>query len=186
MFCLMFFKLNAFIYRKLVSRGVLEERCKTRNLTTMDAGAVFEIKGWQLVDTMYGKGINLSIVETKATAKGMKRQTSKLMISDRFEPECEKIPCIGYYVGSKSTKSGNKCHDLRFIKHDDDSGIFHDSDDDADECSPPPPPTPTTLRFYTPGVCGICEMPSDQCFGFCSLCNEHIPTGGAQHQCAMA
>ena len=168
----------------MAGRGVLEERCKTRNLTNMAPGSVFEIKDWQAVDTVYGKGIHLSIVETKVTSRGIKRTPAKLVISDRFEPECEKIPCVGYYAGKKPTKSGNPCHDLQFIRHDDDSGIFHDSDDESEECPPAPLP-PQTLTFYTPGACNVCGMSMGECYGFCSKCNEHLPTGGAQHQCIM-
>ena len=39
----------------------------------------------------------------------------------------------------KQTKSGNQCHDLRFIKHDD-AEMFHDSDEETDD-DPTPPPT---------------------------------------------
>ena len=147
----------------------------------MRPGSVFEIKDWELVDTVYGKGINLSIVETKATLKGVNRVPSKIMISDRFEPECEKVPCVGYYAGTKPTKSGNSCHDLRFIKHDDESGIFHESDDESDESRLPPP----TITFYTPGICGVCEMPTEECRGYCEKCNDHLPTTGGQHMCVL-
>ena len=149
----------------------------------MRPGTVFEIKAWELVDTVYGKGINLSIIETKASVNGIKRISAKIMISDRFEPECEKIPCVGYYAGTKPTKNGKfTCHDLRFIKHDDDSGIFHDSDDESDESRVPAPPT---ISFYSPGMCNICEIPAEDCWGHCEKCNEALPTTGGQHVCVL-
>ena len=85
-------------------RGVIEDRCKTRNLTMMAQGSVFEIKDWKFANTSLGRAINLSIVETKASPKGVKRHCSKIMVGVRFEPECEKIPCIGYYAGKKTNK----------------------------------------------------------------------------------
>ena len=165
----------------MVARGVIEERCKTRNLTMLAPGSVFEIKDWQFVDTSFGRAINLSIIETKASPKGVKRQCSKIMVGVRFEPECEKIPCIGYYAGKKPTKNGNHCHDLRFIKHDD-AELFHDSDEEETGEEPTLPPS---LTFYTPGFCNVCGMDADSCMGFCGKCHEHLPTD-AQHQCTMA
>ena len=106
----------------MTNQGVLEVQYKTQSLSKIAPGSMFEIKAWRLVDMVYGKGIILSIIEKKVTTTEIKCNASEIIVSDRFEPECEKVPCMGYYAGQKLTKNSTH-HDLHFIKHDNDSGI---------------------------------------------------------------
>ena len=152
---------------------------------------MLEAISWKKTPTSKGDAILLSVIETTTFQKKEQRVTSTVMIPIRFEPQCERIPCLLYYAGKRQSKKGQDYHDLKFIRADD-KEVFHNSDDGLDLNkdkassiqSPPPPPPPTPSTSANNIYCTLCDSEGLVCSGFCANCGEHQPKDGLHCSCS--
>ena len=116
-----------------MENGSGEPEMQLKVLNDIKAGTVLEVLSHCKITTARGEADVLTVVSTLKVGIGNKtrRITFELMVPDRFNAQCNTVPCLVYYDGKKPTKKGQECHDVRFYRVDD--LTKGDIDDDVED-----------------------------------------------------
>ena len=169
-------------------------------LNEFPPATIFEVSGERQVKTENGE---TTLIEF-ATEVSSKRYEGKMFLPQRVSNEVVgQTPLIMVYHGIKKSKKNKDFHDLVFINIEKPETSKKEPKASTSANIPPPPPPPPTNNdeetiasfsdgeedeVWIPPKCGEtdeCNEGINACFGYCLLCQNHMPYHGSQCRCVL-